>query len=299
MQWRGRRQSTNVSDQRGAGGGGGFGRGGGMRIPIRAGGGGGIGFILILGALWFFFGINPLALLGMGDGGTGGGQQQTASRGPGVERTADETDDFVATVLADTEDVWNRRFQEAGSQYVEPTLVLFSGQTQSGCGFAGAASGPFYCPQDQQLYIDLSFFNQLAGQLNSPGDFAQAYVVAHEVGHHVQNLTGVLQQTQQARQQLPEAEANAVSVQTELQADCYAGVWAHDTYEAGFLEPGDIDEALNAASQIGDDTLQRRGQGTVVPDSFTHGTSAQRQEWFRRGYESGDTNACGTFAAAR
>ena len=231
-------------------------------------------------------------------GGMGGGTGSQTAQGPGVERTSDETDDFIATVLADTEDVWNARFEASGSTYAEPTLVLFENSVSSACGQAGAATGPFYCPTDQSLYLDLSFFRQLASQLDAPGDFAQAYVIAHEVGHHVQNLTGVLEQTQQARSQLPEAEANQVSVQTELQADCYAGIWAHDVYQDGFLESGDIDEALNAASQIGDDTLQRRGQGTVVPDSFTHGTSEQRQTWFRRGYEGGDTDACDTFEGA-
>ncbi|QOG08147.1 zinc metallopeptidase [Aureimonas sp. OT7] len=291
MQWKGRRQSTNVSDQRGSGGG--FGGGGPMRIPVRAGGGGGIGLLIILAILWLGFGINPLALLGMDQGG-GSGQGQVA-RGPGPQGTSDETDDFVATVLADTEDVWNRRFADAGETYPEPTLVMFSGSVSSACGQAAAAMGPFYCPLDQKVYIDLSFFRQLAGQLNSPGDFAQAYVIAHEVGHHVQNVTGILPRTTQMRRQMSQADANAVSVLVELQADCYAGIWAHDTYEAGYLEPGDIDEALNAASQIGDDTLQRRSQGTVVPDSFTHGTSEQRQQWFKRGYESGDMAACDTF----
>ncbi len=291
MQWKGRRQSTNVSDQRGSGGG--FGGGGPMRIPVRAGGGGGIGLLIIIAILWLGFGINPLALLGMDQGG-GSGQSQVA-RGPGPQGTADETDDFVATVLADTEDVWNRRFADSGETYPEPTLVMFSGSVSSACGQAAAAMGPFYCPLDQKVYIDLSFFRQLAGQLNSPGDFAQAYVIAHEVGHHVQNVTGILPRTTEMRRQMSQADANSVSVLVELQADCYAGIWAHDTYQAGYLEPGDIDEALNAASQIGDDTLQRRSQGTVVPDSFTHGTSAQRQQWFKRGYESGDMAACDTF----
>ncbi|WP_062227718.1 KPN_02809 family neutral zinc metallopeptidase [Aureimonas frigidaquae] len=291
MEWRGRRQSNNVSDQRGRGGGG-FGGGGPMRIPIRAGGGGGIGFLIIIAILWLGFGINPLSLLGLDQG---GGQPTRTAQGPGPQGTADETDDFVATVLADTEDVWGRRFQAAGETYPEPKLVLFTGSVNSACGQASAAMGPFYCPRDQQVYIDLSFFQQLDRQLGAPGDFAQAYVIAHEVGHHVQNVTGILPRTTEMRQRMSEADANAISVLVELQADCYAGIWAHDTYEAGYLEPGDIDEALNAASQIGDDTLQRRSQGTVVPDSFTHGTSAQRQEWFKRGYEGGDVAACDTF----
>ncbi|WP_182085063.1 neutral zinc metallopeptidase [Aureimonas sp. ME7] len=291
MEWRGRRESGNIEDRRGTGGG--FGGGGGMRIPIRAGGGGGIGLIILLGILWIGFGINPLSVIGMDDGSQ---TTQTSSRsGPGVSGTADETDNFVAVVLGDTEDVWNRRFQEMGQRYREPTLVLFDRQVASACGNASSASGPFYCPNDQKLYIDLNFFRQLEGQLNAPGDFAQAYVIAHEVGHHVQNLTGILQKTTALRQRSSETDANAISVLTELQADCYAGIWAHDTQQAGYVEDGDIDEALNAASQIGDDTLQERSQGTVVPDSFTHGSSAQRVEWFKRGATSGDMNQCDTF----
>ncbi|KQT88038.1 neutral zinc metallopeptidase [Aurantimonas sp. Leaf443] len=292
MDWRGRRQSSNVEDRRGQGGdiGGG---GGGFRIPIRAGGGG-IGLIIVALVLWFAFGINPMVLLG---GGEEPAQQTTAQRsGPGVQGTADETDDFVATVLADTEDVWSKRFQAAGATYSDPTLVLFENRVQSACGIAGAASGPFYCPGDRKLYIDLSFFRQLREQLNSPGDFAQAYVVAHEVGHHVQNLTGVLPRFAEQRQRMSESEANAMSVRVELQADCYAGIWAHDTQAAGYIEDGDIDEAMNAAEQIGDDTLQERSQGSVVPDSFTHGSSQQRQAWFRRGFEGGDIQACDTFS---
>ena len=296
MQWRGRRQSSNIEDRRGSGGGFG-GRGGGMRLPVRAGGGGTIGIIIVALVLWLGFGINPMQLLGMAGGG-GGGSVQTTQSGPGVAGTADETDDFVATVLADTEDVWSQRFQAAGETYPAPTLVLFENRVQSACGIAGSASGPFYCPSDRKLYIDLSFFDQLRNQLNAPGDFAQAYVIAHEVGHHIQNITGVLPRFNQARQNMSEAEANAMSVRVELQADCYAGVWGHDTRQAGYIEDGDIDEALNAARQIGDDTLQKRGQGTVVPDSFTHGTSEQRQTWFRRGFESGDFGACDTMDGA-
>jgi uncharacterized protein len=194
--------------------------------------------------------------------------------------------------------VWSQRFQAAGETYPAPTLVLFENRVQSACGIAGSASGPFYCPSDRKLYIDLSFFDQLRNQLNAPGDFAQAYVIAHEVGHHIQNITGVLPRFNQARQNMSEAEANAMSVRVELQADCYAGVWGHDTRQAGYIEDGDIDEALNAARQIGDDTLQKRGQGTVVPDSFTHGTSEQRQTWFRRGFETGDFGACDTLDGA-
>ncbi|TFF25506.1 hypothetical protein E3C22_09155 [Jiella endophytica] len=291
MRWQGRRQSSNVEDRRGGGFGGGMG-GGGMRIPVRAGGGG-IGIIVIALVLWLGFGINPLALLGGLDG--GGSAPQTSQQGPGVEGTADQTDDFVATVLADTEDVWGKRFQAAGETYPKPTLVLFDDQVRSACGIAGSATGPFYCPNDQKLYLDLTFFRQLKSQLGAPGDFAQAYVIAHEVGHHVQNLTGVLKQTNQLRQNASDSQGNAISVRVELQADCYAGIWAHDTQAAGYIEAGDIDEAMNAAEQIGDDTLQRKSQGVVVPDSFTHGTSEQRQKWFHRGYESGEIGQCDTF----
>ncbi|GGE14667.1 flagellar biosynthesis protein FlgM [Aureimonas endophytica] len=296
MRWEGRRQSDNVEDMRGSGGG----RlgGGGMRIPIRAGGGGGIGLIILALVLWLGFGINPLQLLGMMEDG-GNYQTSQTSQGPGVQGTPDKTDDFVATVLADTEDVWNKRFQDMGRNYQDPTLVLFSGQVNSACGSAQSAMGPFYCPRDQKLYIDLSFFRQLAGQLNSPGDFAQAYVVAHEVGHHVQNLLGTLPKTDALRQRASsQEEANAVSVRVELQADCYAGIFAHDDKNAGYLDPDDIDEALNAASQIGDDTLQKESQGRVVPDSFTHGTSQQRVSWFKKGFDTGDMRACDTFGGS-
>ncbi|MBE7186626.1 MAG: zinc metallopeptidase, partial [Methylobacterium mesophilicum] len=262
--------------------------------------------IIIALVLWFGFGINPLQLLDMLNGG-GGGYEQTQNQttanngasGPGVQGTPDKTDDFVATVLADTEDVWTKRFQDMGQQYRKPVLVLFDGQVRSACGFAQSATGPFYCPRDSKLYIDTSFFRQLAGQLNSPGDFAQAYVVAHEVGHHVQNLMGTLPKTDAARQQAGnEADANAISVRVELQADCYAGIWAHDEKGADYVEEGDIDEALNAANQIGDDTLQRESRGQVVPDSFTHGTSQQRVSWFRKGFQSGDMKACDTFSGS-
>ncbi|KQT65130.1 MULTISPECIES: neutral zinc metallopeptidase [unclassified Aureimonas] len=296
MQWKGRRQSSQIEDRRG-GDGGGMPGGGGFRIPMRRGaGGGGIGIVgmIIIGAvLWFGFGVNPIDVF-MG-GQQGGGTVTQTANGPGVQGAADETDDFVATVLADTEDVWTKRFQAEGQTYQLPTLVLFSGGVASACGQASSASGPFYCPGDQKLYIDTTFFRQLRDQLNSPGDFAQAYVVAHEVGHHVQNLQGILPAFDQARRQASsETEANALSVRVELQADCYAGIWAHDSQASGYVEEGDIDEALNAAQQIGDDTLQKESQGYVVPDSFNHGTSAQRQTWFKRGFETGDMAQCDT-----
>ncbi|MGE0500049.1 MAG: neutral zinc metallopeptidase [Rhizobiaceae bacterium] len=305
MRWRGRRQSDNVSDQRSTGGGGlrfpgGFGRGAGgpgqVRIPMggRSGGGMGIGTIIILVVLFFGLracGIDPLEMLG-GGGTPGGGGQIVQEEG---QPATDEMKEFVSVVLAETEDVWNGIFQAEGVQYQEPTLVLFSGQVRSACGFASSASGPFYCPGDRQVYLDTSFFDQLARQFQASGDFAQAYVIAHEVGHHVQNLTGILPRFNEMRQSMTEEEANAMSVRVELQADCFAGVWGHFTAQKGLLEEGDIEEALNAAMQIGDDTIQKRTQGYVVPESFNHGTSEQRQEWFARGFRSGRLAECDTF----
>ena len=299
MEWRGRRPSSNVEDRRGAGGRSPFGRGG-LRIPAgrggvrRAGGGIGIGGIILILIISWILGINPLTLLSGGDIGLdGGGYEQQTSRAP----ADDETAAFIRTVLAETEDTWNGIFQASGENYREPTLVLFSGQVQSACGFASAAPGPFYCPGDQKVYLDTSFFQELKQKFGAAGDFAEAYVIAHEVGHHVQNLIGVLPRFNQARQRMSEVEANRMSVRVELQADCFAGVWAKFTDQRGLLEQGDLEEALNAAQQIGDDTLQKRSQGYVVPESFNHGTSAQRMEWFGRGFESGDVNACDTFSA--
>ncbi|WP_188721418.1 KPN_02809 family neutral zinc metallopeptidase [Nitratireductor aestuarii] len=292
MRWRGRRESSNVSDQRGRGGGiPGMNRGIPVRLPIGRGGGG-ISTIIIIAVLFIgarALGIDPMEIL------TGSPTTTTTSR---TERTAanDEAMQFVSVVLAETEDVWNGVFQAAGVQYQEPRMVVFSGQVQSACGFASAASGPFYCPGDKQVYIDLDFFDELANRFGASGDFAQAYVIAHEVGHHVQNLTGVLPKFNQARQRMNQADANAMSVRVELQADCYAGVWANHTDQKGLLEAGDLDEALNAAFQIGDDTLQKRSQGYVVPESFNHGTSAQRKRWFLKGYQSGDEDSCDTFS---
>lgn len=270
-----------------------------MRIPIGTGGRGGgglsIGTIIILVVVFFALracGIDPMAMLEGGSSGPvpGGGGQVT------TEAPSDEAGQFAATVLAETEDVWNGIFQAEGQQYREPGMVLFTDQVRSACGFASAASGPFYCPGDSKLYIDLRFFDQLARQFGASGDFAQAYVIAHEVGHHVQNLIGVLPRFNQMRQGMSQAEANAMSMRVELQADCFAGIWAHFTNQKGLLEAGDIDEALNAATAIGDDTLQKRSQGYVVPDSFTHGTSAQRSAWFKRGYQTGSVDACDTFS---
>ena len=295
MRWRGRRQSSNVEDMRGRGGlGGGFGRGGTVRIPVgRAGGGLSIGTIVILVILFFGLracGIDPLAMLEEGQQ-PGGGQFTQEEGAP----ASDEMREFVAVVLAETEDTWNGIFQAQGLNYREPTLTLFSGQVRSACGFASSAAGPFYCPADSKVYLDTSFFGELHRRFGASGDFAQAYVIAHEVGHHVQNLTGILPRFNEMRQRMSAEEANRMSVRVELQADCFAGVWAHFTDQKGLLEQGDIEEALNAARQIGDDTLQKRQQGYVVPESFNHGTSRQRQEWFARGFRNGRISDCDTF----
>ncbi|MGK9053737.1 neutral zinc metallopeptidase [Neorhizobium sp. CSC1952] len=298
MEWRGRRQSDNVEDQRGASmGGSPFGRGGGFRIPVggggRRGGGLGIGGIVVILIICWITGINPLTLLSGGDiGFQDSGSRQTTGGAP----ANDDTTAFVRTVLAETEDTWNGIFQANGQRYQEPTLVLFSGQVSSACGFASSATGPFYCPGDHKLYLDTDFFRELEQRFDAAGDFAEAYVIAHEVGHHVQNLLGILPRFNQARQRMSEVEANQMSVRVELQADCFAGVWGKFTEQKGILERGDLEEALNAAQQIGDDTLQKRSQGYVVPESFNHGTSAQRMRWFQRGFDSGDIKACDTFS---
>ena len=286
MKWRGRRTSDNVIDARGGGGG---------RRMRRAGGVGGLGAIVVV-LLGLFFGVDLTPLLG-GGGGVASGSAPQAS-GPNV--IDDEVEEFVAVVLADTEEIWTREFAERGGRYAAPDLVLFSGAVQSACGMADAAVGPFYCPADRRVYLDTDFFAVLSQQLGAGGDFAAAYVIAHEVGHHVQNLIGVMDETMSLRQRVSAGAANAISVRVELQADCLAGVWARGAQaQFGSLEPGDVDEAMNAAERIGDDALQRRSQGTVVPDSFTHGSSAQRQRWFARGFESGEMEACDTFAAER
>ncbi|MCB1479610.1 MAG: neutral zinc metallopeptidase [Tepidamorphaceae bacterium] len=298
MRWRGRRESSNIEDRRGSGGG--FGRGGGLRIPIGRGGGrragfGGIGFILFIVVVSAIFGINPLTFLG---GAPGGGGQVVDRPAGGSSQANDEMSKFVAVVLADTEDTWNKIFKDMGERYKEPSLVMFSGATQSACGFAQSASGPFYCPNDQKVYIDLAFYDQLRRQFKAPGDFAQAYVIAHEVGHHVQNLVGILPKFNEMRQRMSKQDANEMSIRVELQADCFAGIWARNTAQKGILEEGDIEEALNAATQIGDDAIQRRTQGYVVPESFNHGTSKQRARWFRVGLTEGDVNACDTFSTS-
>jgi predicted metalloprotease len=302
MKWRGRKRSSNVQDRRGASGGM-FGRsagmgGSGFRIPTGGGAGGGLGIgaIVIILIIGVALGINPLSLL---DGSLGTGTSGTGSVSrPLPEAGEDDLADFVGVVVQDTEDLWTEMFMENGQSYVPATVVLFTDMDQSGCGMADARTGPFYCPNDQTVYIDLAFYETLRSQFGAPGDFAQAYVIAHEIGHHVQNLTGVLPEYSRAIQSMNQEEANAYSVRIELQADCYAGVWANYIGEENLLEDGDVEEAINAAEQIGDDAIQRRTQGVVVPKTFTHGTSAQRQDWFARGYSAGDPGQCDTFSGA-
>jgi predicted metalloprotease len=286
MRWQGRRESENVIDNTGRGGGGGRG---------RMIGGGGIGTLVVVGLL-FFMGFSPMEILSTV---TGGGSSQVSSSTTEGPSTADpQQKQFVSVVLADTEEVWREQFAKKGLTYEEPHLILFDGSVESACGYADAAVGPFYCPPDLNLYLDLSFFNQLSQELDAPGDFAQAYVIGHEVGHHVQNLTGILSKVNEAKAGMSKKDANALQVKVELQADYYAGVWAHHAQRRfNILEPGDIDEALRAASMIGDDTLQKRGRGRVVPDSFTHGTSEQRARWFKKGFERGDWAGGDTFSA--
>ena len=284
MRWQDGRRSTNVEDKRGS------------RIPGRVKGGS-IG-ILLLALVGMYFGIDPSIILNMGESVQ---VSQPGQSGAPVEQTEEDRQlaEFVSVVLADTEDVWKEQFRAAGQTYAEPNLVLFSGAVQSACGFAEAAMGPFYCPGDGKVYIDLSFYRELKRNMNAPGDFAQAYVIAHEVGHHVQNLLGLSRQMESMRRQVSKTEYNRLSVKMELQADCFAGLWAHHAHRARqVVEPGDIDEALNAASQIGDDRLQKQQRGYVTPDSFTHGTSAQRVSWFQRGYQTGRFDNCDTFNAA-
>lgn len=279
-----------------------FGRSSGMggpgfRIPTggRAGGGLGIGAIVIILIIGAVLGINPLSLL---DGSMGTGTGAGSVSRPLPEAGEDDLADFVAVVVQDTEDLWTEVFAENDASYAPANVVLFTQTDRSACGLADARTGPFYCPADQNVYIDLAFYDTLRSQFGAPGDFAQAYVIAHEIGHHVQNLTGVLPEYAQARQSMSEEEANAYSVRIELQADCYAGIWANYVGEENLLDNGDIEEAINAAEQIGDDAIQRRSQGVVIPKTFTHGTSAQRQEWFERGYSTGDVGQCDTFSGA-
>ncbi len=278
-------RSDNVEDERGSGLAGG--RGTGIGIGTIA--------VVVIG---YFLGVNPATLMGLLNG---DGQGISASSTPATPVTGTSTDpqvDFVRAVLGDTEEVWGAYFKNAGKTYAPPKLVLFSGRVQSACGLASAASGPFYCPGDQRVYIDLSFYQQLATEFGAPGEFARAYVIAHEVGHHVQNLLGISDTAERQEQAAGKVGANKVSVKLELQADCFAGVWANQANRARkILEPGDLESGLTAASSVGDDTLQKREQGTVVPDSFTHGSSAQRVHWFRQGFDAGNINNCDTFSA--
>ncbi|MAN75990.1 zinc metallopeptidase [Pelagibacterium flavum] len=300
MKWRGRKRSSNIEDRRASSGGmfrrsSGTGRSG-FRIPTggRSGGGLGIGVVIVVLIIGVALGINPMSLLD-GSLGTGTSGPGSVSR-PLPEAGEDELADFVAVVVQDTEDLWTEVFFENGMTYEPATVVLFTDTDRSACGLADARTGPFYCPGDRNVYIDLSFYETLRSQFGAPGDFAQAYVIAHEIGHHVQNLVGVLPEYSRAIQSMSEEEANAYSVRIELQADCYAGIWASYVGEENLLEKGDIEEAINAAEQIGDDAIQRRTQGMVIPKTFTHGTSEQRQDWFESGYSSGNVGQCDTFS---
>jgi len=303
MRWQGNRQSDNVEDARDEDS---SGDGGGRQGFSIGGGGLSLGTVGIALVASYFLGINPMTVLSLLTGGGGSlsapapshqtsratSNSPAASHGP----SKDPQVQFVATVLADTEDVWGELFRQAGSQYENPKLKIFRGATSTGCGRGEAAMGPFYCPADHKVYIDLAFYDTLRERLGAPGDFAQAYVIAHEVGHHVQNLLGTSAKLDEARGHVSKTQYNALSVRLELQADCFAGVWAnHAQRSRQIIEAGDIEEALNAASQIGDDTLQSKAQGHVVPESFTHGTSQQRVSWFKRGFESGEVSQCNTF----
>jgi len=317
MRWRKGRRSSNIEDRRSAGASGGFGRGfrlpggfgRGMRFPgsrhggglsrgVRRGGIGGVGLIIVV-VIFMLFGGDLGNLFGgaISTGPTSSYTQRTQPMQPTSQ--GGDLADFVSVILADTEDTWHALFGRMDRTYREPTVVLFSGQVRSACGFATAATGPFYCPGDQKVYVDLSFYRELRDRLGAPGDFAQAYVIAHEIGHHVQNLLGILPQVHDLRGRVSRTESNQLSVMLELQADCFAGVWAHHADKArNILEAGDIEEGLGAASAIGDDRLQRQAGGYVTPDSFTHGSSAQRVHWFRQGLETGNLNACDTFSNA-
>ncbi len=331
VRWRGKRESDNVEDRRGQSGPSGFpfpmGRGGRIRFPMPGGGGGrrggGIGImgILIIVGLMLLFGVDPRIILQGGPQPSSGGrnvpfpdiqlpgspskpaQRPQSRQGPQAQapksQERDELARYVSVILGYTEDVWHSIFRQLGQTYREPKLVLFSGSVRSGCGVGMSQMGPFYCPLDQKLYVDLSFYKEMKQRFGASGDFAQAYVIAHEVGHHVQTLFGISEKVQRAKTRMSQKQGNALQVRMELQADCFAGVWANHADRAKqILEQGDIEEGLNAASAIGDDNIQRRTQGHVVPDAFTHGTSKQRVRWFRRGLKSGDIHQCDTFNAA-
>jgi len=282
MRWKTGRRSSNVEDRRG------------VRMTKGKVKGGGIGIVL-LALVGMYFGIDPSIILNSNLVDGGGAVQETATKSSPAE---DRLADFVSVVLADTEDTWDAIFQQAGRTYEKPRLVLFTGAVESACGYAQSATGPFYCPADRKVYIDLGFYDQLKHNLKAPGDFAQAYVIAHEVGHHVQTLLGISEKVHAKRAAVSQTEYNKLSVKMELQADCFSGVWAnHANRVRNIIEPGDVEEALNAASMIGDDNLQKKSRGHVVPDSFTHGSSKQRVQWFREGLSKGDINRCNTFQA--
>ncbi len=276
MRWKGRRESSNVEDRRG--------------MSAKGIAGGGIGTIIVVVVLYLLGG-DPTSILQ--------NEQTGESTSSNYTESAEEKElsQFVSVVLAETETVWHNIFQEKGAAYVEPKLVLFSGSVESACGTAGSSSGPFYCPGDEKLYIDLSFYHELQQRFKAPGDFAMAYVIAHEVGHHIQKLTGTMDKMNELRSQLSQEDYNEYSVRLELQADFYAGIWAHYTEQQNLLESGDLEEALNAASAVGDDTIQKRSQGYVVPESFTHGTAEQRKKWFYKGFTTGDIMQGNTFSA--
>jgi predicted metalloprotease len=284
------RESDNIEDRRGARGGGMLG-GGGRKIGVGT---------IVLALVAMYFGVDPSVVLNMGAGLPQTSQQAPVT--PGVQATGRAEDDalarFTAQVLADTEDTWNELFRAGGKQYREPKLVLYTGGTQTACGTGQAAMGPFYCPGDERVYLDLDFYRDLQARFAAPGDFAQAYVIAHEIGHHVQHQLGIAEKVQATKQRVSERDANLLQVRMELQADCFAGIWAHHANRSrGILEQGDIEEALRAASAIGDDTLQKQAQGYVVPESFTHGSAEQRMRWFKRGLDSGEMKACDSFGA--
>lgn len=299
MRWRGERQSDNIEDVRSTGGFGGR-MPGRMGMGVKAGGIGGFGLIILV-ILGLIFGVDPSMLLQMAPSGQAPSGYTDSPSSPTPQSSAnDEMKQFVAAVLGNTEDVWGAIFRKMGSNYQEPRLVMFSGMVSSACGMAQSASGPFYCPLDNKLYLDTSFFDELDRRFGAPGDFAQAYVIAHEVGHHVQNLLDILPKVEEMKRQMSRTDANALSVMVELQADCFAGVWANQAQQLRqILEAGDIEEGIRAAGAVGDDRIQKQTQGYVVPDGFTHGSSAQRAAWFRRGLQSGDLRACDTFSASQ
>lgn len=303
MKWQGRERSSNIEDRRGQGGGssgsgGGFGPLGGSRIPMGRAGGGGlglIGIIVVIGIIWFATGQNPIDILTGGGGGATTSQSGQQWSPPATSAGEDELANFVGVVVKDNEILWADVFKQDNLTYQPPKVVLFSGSTQSACGTAQSASGPFYCPNDKKVYIDLAFYDQLRRQFGAPGDFAQAYVIAHEIGHAVQDQTGILPEFNRQRASMSQEQQNAYSVRVELQADCYAGVWANYANRQNYLEQGDVEEAITAANAIGDDTLTR---GQVSERNFTHGTSAQRMAWLQKGMQTGDVSQCDTFKGA-